>query len=135
MTTHPLKLSNPRVRALARSYLDRMPDGGMVHFEPEPKRSKDANAKMWAMLGDISKQVQHNGTSHTPETWKHLAMHALGHEVRFEIGLNNEPFPVGFRSSRLTVAQMADLITWLYQYGDEQGVKWSERGWDYGESK
>lgn len=135
MATYPLKLSSPRVRGLARSCLDKMPEGGIVRFEPEPSRSTDQNDKMWAMIGDISKQVQHNGKSHTPEVWKQLAMHALGHEVRFEIGLNGEPFPVGFRSSKLTVKKMADLITWLYQYGDEQGVKWSEKGWDYGESE
>lgn len=83
---------------------------------------------MWCLLHDISKQVQHNGKHHSPETWKQLAMHALGHEVVFQMGLNEEVFPVGFRSSRLTVRQMADLIEWLYAYGAEQGVKWSERG-------
>ncbi len=127
---HTLRLANAKVRALARKWLQAAPEGCIIVFKPEPKRTDIQNAKLWAMLHDISKQVQHNGKNHSPETWKQLAMHALGHEVVFQIGLNDEVFPVGFRSSRLTVRQMADLIEWLCAYGAEQGVKWSERGFE-----
>ncbi len=40
--------------------------------------------------------------------------------------IGGNPFPSGFRSSRLTVRQMADLITFIAAYGDQRGVKWSE---------
>ena len=53
-------------------------------------------------------------------------MNSLGHEVAFETGLDNRPFPIGFQSSRLTKAQMADLIEFIYAYGAEHNVKWSE---------
>jgi hypothetical protein len=53
-------------------------------------------------------------------------MHALGFDTRFLTGLNGEPFPAGFRSSRLTVRQMADLITFIAEYGDRHGIHWSE---------
>jgi len=63
---------------------------------------------------------------HTPDVWKHLVMHACGHDVQFEIGLDGKPFPTGFRSSKLTVGQMSDLIEWIYAYGAEHNVQWSE---------
>lgn len=130
MTTHTLKLSQDRVRALAHAWIDAAPEGTVVKFQPEPTRSLEQNAKLWAMLGDISKQVLHNGKHRSPESWKLLMMHALKYECAFEIGLNGEPFPVGFRSSQLGVKQMAELISWIYAYGAENGVVWSERGWD-----
>ena len=59
-----------------------------------------------------------------------LILHALKYEVAFEIGLNGEPFPTGFSSKALSVSQMSELIEFIYAYGAENGVKWSERGWD-----
>lgn len=130
MTQHTLKISNPRVRALARAWMENVPEGALVRVNTEPTRSLEANAKLWAMLGDVAKQAEHNGQKYTPDTWKMLFMHSLGHETRFEMGLNGEPFPVGFRSSQLGVKQMADLIEWVYKWGAENGVVWSERGWE-----
>lgn len=92
----------------------------------EPKRSKDQNAKMWSMLADVSR-AKPEDRNWTPETWKAAFMHFLGHQVLFAEGLDGSgPFPVGFRTSRLSVGQMADLITCIYQYGDEHGVAWTE---------
>jgi hypothetical protein len=76
------------------------------------------------MLTDVSVSKP-EGRSLTPEAWKALAMHACGYEVQFLNGLNGEPFPVGFRSSRLTVSQMSELIEFLYAYGAKHGVKWT----------
>lgn len=89
-------------------------------------RSTDQNARMWAMLADVAR-AKPEGRNWTPETWKAAFMHYLGHQVMFADGLDGSgPFPVGFRTSRLTVAQMSDLITVIYQYGDEHGVEWTE---------
>jgi hypothetical protein len=54
-------------------------------------------------------------------------MHSLGHQVRFAEGLDGSgPFPLGFRSSHLNVAQMRDLIEVIYEYGSRHGVEWRE---------
>lgn len=74
------------------------------------------------MLTDISRQCP-EGRHYTPETWKALFMHACGHEVQFIPGLSGDPFPVGFRSSKLDKRQMAELIEWISAYGAEHGVK------------
>lgn len=92
----------------------------------KPTRNNQQNAKMWASLTDIANACP-EGRQWTPETWKCAFMHSLGHQVRFAEGLDGSgPFPLGFHSSTLTVAQMADLITVIQEYGDRHGVQWSE---------
>ena len=110
-------------RGFLRDLLGRAPEGYEIVMRA-PTRTLDQNAKLWCMLTDLANAAP-EGRHHTPETWKCLAMHACGHQTRFEMGLNGEPFPVGFRSSHLTKAQMADLITFIAEYGDRHGVSWS----------
>lgn len=120
--TYILRSDAQRDRAVLA--IRQAPDGYVVTIS-EPRRTLDQNARMWAMLTDIS-NAKPDGRAHSPETWKSLFMHACGHEVRFEMGLNGEPFPIGWRSSRLSKRQMADLITFMMAYGDQHGVAWSE---------
>ena len=49
-------------------------------------------------------------------------MSACGHAVQFEMGLDGKPFPVGFRSSRLTKKQFSDLIEFIYSWCAEKGL-------------
>ena len=109
---------------LARQLIMKAPVDAVVNIR-EATRNPDQNAKMWAMLSDISR-AKPDGLMHTPDVWKPLMMKACGHEVQFAMGIDGEPFPIGFRSSRLSKPQMADLITFIAQYGDERGVVWSE---------
>lgn len=91
-----------------------------------PTRSDEQNDKMWAMLGDLAR-AKPEGRNWTPETWKCAFMHYLGHQIIFAEGLDGTgPFPIGFRSSKLSVRQMIDLINCIYKYGDEHGVEWRE---------
>lgn len=108
-------------RAFAKTLVDRAPVDAVMTIRPAT-RSTDQNAKMWSMLSDVSR-AKPEGRHWTPETWKAAFMHVLGHQVQFCEGLDNSgPFPLGFRSSRLTVSQMADLITCIYEYGARHGV-------------
>ena len=102
-----------------------LPEGMEVVIR-QPTRSTDQNAKLWAMLSDIA-AAEPEGRQWSTETWKCAFMSALGHEARFETGLNGEPLPLGFRSSKMSKAQMADLITLAMEYGDRHGVRWSEK--------
>lgn len=119
-----VKLTGPRQRAYAKAQIDTAPDGWVMRLS-EPTRSLDQNARMWVMLTDLSVQKV-GGIVATPEDWKALVMHAAGFECQHMEGLDGRPFPVGFRSSRLTVKQMSALIDWMLAYGAEQGVVWSE---------
>jgi hypothetical protein len=111
-------------RALACALINAAPAKSVVRIS-SPTRNLDQNAKLWAMISDISR-AKPEGRVHTPEVWKCLFMAACGHVVRFEMGLDNRPFPVGFSSSRLTKSEFADLITTVQEYGDRMGVVWSE---------
>ncbi len=118
-------LRGPSQRSLAKQLIDRAGTDFIVTVR-EPTRNLEQNARLWAMLSDVSR-AKPEGRCWTPETWKAAFMHSLGHQVQFCEGLDNSgPFPLGFRSSRLTVRQMADLITTVAEYGDRHGVVWSE---------
>ena len=126
-----IRLLSPSQREYAHWALDQAPDGCVVSIV-KATRSVEQNKKMWAMLHDIAR-AKPEGRNWTTDTWKAAFMHSLGHQVQFAEGLDgNGPFPVGFRSSHLSVAQMADLITVIQEYGDRHGVEWREverAGW------
>jgi hypothetical protein len=114
-------------KQFAKHLIDKAPTDAVLTVR-EASRSNDQNAKMWAMLSDISR-AKPEGRRWTPETWKAAFMHVLGHQVQFCEGLDNSgPFPLGFRSSKLTVKQMADLITVIQEYGDRHGVVFTDPG-------
>lgn len=75
------------------------------------------------MLTDVSTQIEHAGRRYSPDEWKVLFMHALGQEVKFLPGLDGKTFvPMGYRSSDLSVAEMTDLIEFMFAWGAEHGV-------------
>ncbi len=125
MTGQTVILAGETQRHLAKKLIDVAPHGAVVNVR-EATRNADQNARLWAMLSDISRS-RPDGRTHTAEVWKALFMNACGYEVQFLQGLDGNPFPSGFRSSRLSVRQMADLITYIASYGDQHGVRWSEQ--------
>jgi len=121
---HTVRLHTRADRDRAKRLIDAAPEGYTARLEAA-RRTVDQNALMWAMLSEIS-MARPEGRTHPPETWKALFMHALGYEQRFEMGLNGEPFPMGFRTSRLNVAQMSDLIECIREYAARHGVRLSD---------
>lgn len=112
-------------RALACGMVKAAPVDAVVTIKPAA-RSMDQNAKLWAMLSDIARSKP-EGRVMTAEMWKAAMMNALGHEILWQPGIDNgPPFPAGFRSSRLSKEQMGNLITFISEYGDRHGVKWSD---------
>ena len=122
--THTVRLTGGAQRAYAKRLIDAAPDYAIVTVKAGD-RTLDQNAKLWAMLTEVSR-ARPEGRNWTPETWKCAFMHSLGHQVQFAEGLDGAgPFPLGFRSSKLSKPQMADLITVVQEYGDRHGVAWS----------
>lgn len=125
MAGQTIILRGPRQIAFAHDLLDKAPVDAVVNVR-EATRNRDQNARMWAMLSDIAR-AKPEDRHWTTDTWKAAFMHSLGHQCQFAEGLDGSgPFPIGFRTSRLTVRQMADLITVIGEYGDRHGVRWSE---------
>ena len=125
MTGQTIILASERQRQLAHQLIDKAPDRAVVNIRAE-SRSGDQNALFWALLSDVSRSKP-DRRELVPEVWKSLFLQALGHDQRFEQALDGRGVvPVGFRSSRLTKAQMSELILMVIEYGDRFGVKWSD---------
>ena len=108
--------------------IDAAPDNYIVTIKA-PNRRNQQNALMWAMLSDVA-DAKPGGRECTPETWKCLFLHALGHSARFLQGLDGELFPIGFRTSELSVKEMSALIDFIDAWGTQNGVIWKDaRQW------
>jgi len=93
-------------------------------------RSQEQNDRMWAMLTDISKQVDWHVDGKLEkldaEEWKHIFSAGLKHHQRVAAGLEGGFVILGQRTSKMTVRQMTDLITLIFAFGDQRGVQWSD---------
>lgn len=124
MTGQTVILRGPAQRELAKALIDKAPLDAVVNVR-DATRSLDQNAKMWAMLSDISR-AKPEGRKMRAEQWKGAFISAIGHEVEWINGIDGHPpFPDQHRSSRLSVPEMADLITFIQEYGDRHGVRWT----------
>lgn len=125
MTGQTVLLTSDYARKTAAELAWKAPYGSVANYRPAT-RSNEQNAKMWAMLSDVSR-AKPDGRELTPEVWKSLFLHALGHAQRFEMALDSRGVvPVGFRSSRLTKEQMSDLIETIYEFGARHSIAWSD---------
>ena len=112
-------------RLFAINLIKQAPADAVVNIR-EATRNADQNARMWAMLSDVSR-AKPEGRMWTTDAWKAAFMHSLGHQCAFAEGLDGSgPFPIGFRTSRLSLRQMADLITVIQEFGDRHSVAWFE---------
>jgi hypothetical protein len=122
--THAVVLASPAARARAHGLIEKAPPGFVCKIQ-EPKRTLEQNDRMWAMLTDISVAMP-MGRRHTPDDWKAIFMNACGWECQFVEGLDGRPFPKGFRSSDLTKTQMTSLIEFMFAFGAEHEIRWSD---------
>ena len=120
-----IRLVGDTQRAFAKRCIDAAPAGYVVKIAAEARRDAQ-NRKLWPMIADIQRQVPGMETF-SAEDIKLRFMNALGTEMRFLPALEGQGmFPVGMRSSTLTVQQFSALVELLYKFGAEHGVQWSE---------
>jgi hypothetical protein len=114
-------------RREAADWLAKAPIGSRVWFKG-PTRTLPQNDRMWAMLTDIVKQGKEiDGRKFTTEEWKAIFLEALGHEQRFLPSLDGLRFvPLGQSSAALTIPEMTDLIEYMFAWGAENNVRWSD---------
>jgi hypothetical protein len=94
-----------------------------------PKRTLDQNSRMWCMLTDIVRQEKNviGGLICGTEELKAIFMQERGLQPDVLPTLDGRGFfVVGHSSSRLSKAEMAELIESIFAYGAEQGVVWSD---------
>jgi hypothetical protein len=94
----------------------------------EPKRSTEANDKMWAMLSDVQRQRPTlHGCKMNTDRWKAVFMMAAGQQVTMLPTLEGDGFfPYGHRSSELSVREMSDVIEQIIAYAAMEGIELSD---------
>jgi hypothetical protein len=118
-------MSHDLARARAVEAVRNAPAGFTVTIA-EPKRNLDQNARMWAMLADISEQVEWYGKRLTPEDWKHVFSASL-RKLQVVPNLDGSGFvALGLSTSRLSKREFSDLIEIMFAFGAERDVAWSE---------
>ncbi|UZE52163.1 recombination protein NinB [Rhodopseudomonas sp. P2A-2r] len=121
-----ITLDTPDDRARAARWCRDLPRGTRVEFK-KTKRTLPQNARMWSMLTDVALQKEHCGRRYTPDLWKILMMHGCGLEVQMIPSLNNDTLiPWGQSSSDLSKEEMTDLIEFMFAWGAENGIIWSD---------
>lgn len=91
----------------------------------EPRRTLDQNSKMWPMLDDIAEQVQWHGEWLKNYEWKDLFTAAL-RGTRAVPGIEGGVVLLGLHTRRFTISEMRNLIEYMYWFGAEHEVVWSE---------
>jgi len=96
-----------------------------VHIK-EATRRVIQNDKMWAMLADISKQVEWYGQWLGSEEWKDVLSASLFEETTVPAVNSRKMVLLGKSTSKFSIAKMTDMIEFMYAFGAEYGVRWSE---------
>jgi hypothetical protein len=96
----------------------------------DPTRTLEQNAKLWACLSDISRQVQWPVDGRlqflSPEDWKDVLSAGLHKEQRIAQGIEGGFVILGQRTSQMSKRQLAELIEFIQYFGADKGVEWSE---------
>lgn len=90
-----------------------------------PRRSTDQNALMWAWLTAFAEQAEWAGKRRSTTEWKDLftaAVKVAGGGVEAVPGLEGGLMLLGLHTSDMTVAEMADLLTYMESKAAEWGV-------------
>jgi hypothetical protein len=118
-------LATKAARQRAHNLIDAA-GGDMVMKLTKATRTDEQNRKLWPMLADLQRQVPEMA-AYSADDIKLRFLNALGVEMRFLPALEGAgAFPVGLRSSTLTVDQFSGLIELLYAYGARHDVEWSD---------
>ena len=106
--------------------------GPVVITLSRPTRSLEANARLHAMLSDLSKQVEWHGQKFTGEVWKRLCVASYLREQNespmLVPSLDGQGVDIVYqKTSKMSKKVMSELIEWVSCFGAENNVVWSER--------
>lgn len=116
-------LVHQQARSNAVECIKQAPDGYCVEIKPKT-RSLEQNARMWAMLGDVSRKVEWYGKKLTPENWKDIFSAALKKQEVVP-GIDGGFVVMGQSTSKMTIKEMTDLQDLMGAFCADKGVEWS----------
>jgi hypothetical protein len=91
-------------------------------------RSTEQNARMWALLSEVSAQVVWHGRKLTPEEWKHVFTASLKRQDVVP-GIDGGFVVLGKSTSKMSVREMGELMELVEAFGAQQGVRFSAPEW------
>lgn len=136
-------LSHDQARHNAAQFAKTAPDGWVAKFS-EPVKSRDQEEKYHAMIGDISKHCKFMTESMELDDWKRLLVDAFVRVMRSNAISQGLPDPfqsqgrvlpsldgtgivqLGIQTRKFRKKIAAEFIEYLYAYGSENNVPWSE---------
>lgn len=117
--------AHPASRGNALEAVRTAPDGHCVTVA-EPTRTLEQNARLWACLTDISRQVDWYGKKLSPEDWKHVFSSSL-RKLEVVPNLDGTGFvALGLSTSRMSKRELSDLMELMRAFGAERDVVWTE---------
>jgi hypothetical protein len=121
-----IPLNNPSARSFAMQIVREAPAGHVVIVR-ELTRSIEANAKLHAMLTDISRQATYHGCKRSVEFWKGLFVSgwqiATGQKQEIVPGIEGEFINIRESTTTLSPKRISDLIEYIYAWATENGVR------------
>ena len=121
-------LINPQVKQNAMQAI-KMASEDMICEIKKKTRSLEQNAKMWAMLAEVSDQINWYGNKLTSDEWKDVFSASLKSQ-KVVPGIDGGFVVCGQRTSKMTKSEMAELIELMMAFGAERGVKFSDIAYD-----
>ena len=82
------------------------------------------NKKLWATLGDISRQVDWYGDKLSPVDWKVMLTASL-RKQRAVRGIDGGFVVLGESTSKMDKAEMSELLELAMAFGAQQGVQFA----------
>jgi hypothetical protein len=125
MRAQTVRLVGESQRNYAHRLIDSAPAGWVMKLAAETRRDAQ-NRKLHPMIQDCINQTE-RFKGYSMEDAKLTFMNALRSEMRFLPSLEGQgAFPVGSKTSTLTVEQFSGLIEVISEWGARNGVRWSE---------
>ena len=97
---------------------------------PDEPRTLPQNSRMWPMLEDLAKQLQWPVDGElqwlSKEDWKVIMTAGLKREQRVAKGAWGGFVMLGVSTSKMKKAEMTDLITVIFAFGNEHGIQWTD---------
>jgi hypothetical protein len=95
----------------------------VVEIKPET-RTLAQNARLWAMLTDVAKQVNWYGRKLSEEEWKHVFTASLAKQDVVP-GIDGGFVVLGKSTSKMTKPEMSELQQLIEAFGAQQGVRFT----------
>ena len=88
---------------------------------PSETRTLDQNARLWACLGDVSRQVEWHGQKLLDTEWKDVFTAALKRQ-KVVPGLDGGFVVLGTSTRKMTKQEMTELMELIAAFGAEHNV-------------